>query len=74
MTTQNTVTVRFGISVLSYWILGMTGKLAAATGLHCLLFVRGQLPFFVEENLAGDLCVLQYSVVVCGFHFLLLYF
>lgn len=24
----------------------MTGKLAAATGLHCLLCVRGQLPFF----------------------------
>lgn len=24
----------------------MTGKLAAATGLHRLLFVRGQLPFF----------------------------
>lgn len=39
----------------------MTGKLAAATGLHCLLCVRGQLPFFVEEYLA----VLQYSVVVC---------
>lgn len=50
----------------------MTGKLAAATGLHRLLCVRGQLPFFVEEYL--DLCVLQYSVVVCGFHFLLLCF